>query len=118
MTALSRHGAKVLSIDAAELAEQSRLPVRVRHAALAGQGTLVRGDRWPGGPVACATSKNGKGSSVALIGRALPEHVRERARSVLGPGVNEEDDAMVLHSVPHERAGGLLRELHAAVGLA
>lgn len=118
MTALSRHGARVLSIDAAEMAQAARLPVRVRHAALAGQGTLVDTDPWPAGPIACATSRHDTGSTIALVGRDLPAGVREEAHAALGPGANDEQDAIVLHSVPHARAAGLLRELHAAVGLA
>lgn len=118
MTALSRHGARVLSIDAAEMAQAARLPVRVRHAALAGEGTLVTASEWPAGPIACAASRHGTGSTIALVGRGMPADVRHEAHAVLGPGANEEADAIVLHSVPHARAGGLLRELHAAVGLA
>ena len=117
MSALARRGAKVLSIDAAELAQRERVPVRVRHSALAGEGTIIQGDHWPAGPVACAMLRGERDSAVAIVGRAMPDGVRERALGVLGPGVNEEDDAYVLHSVPHERAPALLRELHAAAGL-
>ncbi|MEQ9094912.1 MAG: hypothetical protein RIE32_01460 [Phycisphaerales bacterium] len=118
MSALSRHGARVLSIDAAEMAQGARLPVRVRHAALAGEGTLVASDAWPAGPVACATTRNDKGSTIALVGLDMPATVRAEAHETLGPGANDEADAIVLHSVPHERTASLLRELHAAVGLA
>ena len=117
MSALSRRGAKVLSIDAAEMAEQHCIPVRVRHAALAGEGTLVQGEHRTAGPIACAASKGDKGSAVSLVGWSLEGDVRSKAMDVLGPGAHEEDDAIVLHSVPHERAAGLMRELHEAVGL-
>lgn len=117
MAALSRRGARVLSIDSAELARRDRVPVRVRHSALAGQGTLIRGDDWPEGPVACAMLRGERDSAVAIVGRSMSQVVREKALDVLGPGVNREDDALVLHSVPHERAPALLRELHAAAGL-
>ncbi|GIW74222.1 MAG: hypothetical protein KatS3mg103_0744 [Phycisphaerales bacterium] len=53
MSALAARGAKVLALDAAELARQHRVPLRIRHAALAGQGTRIEGDHWPQGPVGC-----------------------------------------------------------------
>lgn len=118
MSALSRRGAKVLSVDAAEMAEQARVPVRVRHTAFAGPGTLVKGEVWRTGPIACATSKGEGGSAVALVGRLLPEKMQARAMAVLGPGAQVEQDAIVLHSVPHERAPSLMRELHDALELA
>lgn len=118
MTALSRHGARVLAIDAAEMAQAARLPLRVRHAALAGEGTLVLGHDWPQGPVACAAAHQGQASTIALVGHGLSQSMRLEAHSALGPGADDQEDAIVLHSVPHERAAGLLRELHAAVGLA
>lgn len=116
MSALSRRGAKVLSIDSAEMAQRERVPVRVRHSALAGEGTSIRGDQWPDGPVACAMVRGERDTAVALVGRGLTLQTRERALGVLGPCANEEDDALVLHSVPHERAPALLRELHIAAG--
>lgn len=117
MSALSRRGAKVLSVDAAEMAEQGQIPVRVRHSALAGRGTLVRGEAWVPGPVACATARGEAGTAVSLVGCDLAAGSRERAMAVLGPGAHVESDAIVLHSVPHERAAGLMRELHDAMGL-
>ena len=116
MTALSRRGAKVLSIDAAEMAESQRVSIRVRHAALAGYGTTIEGDGWPAGPIACASLRAEGGSTVSLVGRVGAD-VRARTLEVLGPGAHEESDAIVLHSVPNERAAGLVRELHEALAL-
>ena len=117
MLLLARHGARVVAADAAELAETHGMPLHVRHAALAGDGTLVRGRDLARGPIACAIDGDAHECTVAVVGRDFSETDHERVLRALGPDAECASNAMLVRGVPRERAAALLRAVHDAAGL-
>lgn len=117
MALAAGYGARVVAHDAALLAERHRLPLRIRHAALAGSSTLVSGSDRAAGPLACLATKDTDGFAVAVVGSRLSDEELRSAGAILGPTAAREGGAMVRRGTSDEEAAGLLRRLHAGLGL-